>query len=412
MANLSINLASPLIGSYRVSFRDSEGNLLTNPLITQNQTVVLNNEDVAVVTIGNGVYTLNNVFIKLESLADNTCQDEFNTDLIVNCPTSTCTVNINSISEQCISAFITLVVNASTTGEGNLQYAVTTGVIPPSIWQASNTFTNLSQNTSYVVHVRNIIDPSGCTAFQSYNTGNCLRFCGCSGLSSFAIESINRIGATTDYAVGFNGCFLGNASWKVKNSLGDIVVSGTVIPPGDTLTLAFGNLAAGIYTFELQGIDCQGLATSTFTVTGGIVCPECQFEQNGNCVPIPNCGGGGGGDSLGELRYFLWEPDGNEDNFFKPKFTSVGNNQYTITDEGDNQGLTVYYMINGVSNPINAKTLSTLPIPAFEEIWITKYGHSTAVSNINDATGISWRLYYDSSNPLPAKIGNFLIYIY
>lgn len=416
MANLSINLATPLIGTYRISFRDSSGNLLSNPLLTQNQLVVLNNQSVANVTLGNGVYTLNDVFIRIESVDDSTCLDELNTDLVVNCPTNTCSVSIASITQQCVSAFVTVVVNATTTGAGVLQYALTTGVIPPTIWQSSNSFSGLTQNTAYIIHVRNIIDPSVCKISQAYNTGSCLSPCGCSGLSSFAIESITRVGATIDYAVVFNACSFSNGNWRVKNNLGDIVVNGVVNPTSSTLTLPFGNLTAGTYILELQGINCQGLATKTFTVSGGLVCPECQFEQNGNCVPIPNCGGGGGGEgggeATGQLRYFLWEPDGNEDNFFKPKITSAGNNQYILTDEGDNQGLTVYYLINGSANPTNAKTLSTLPIPAFEEIWITKYGHSSSVSNINDYNGEAWRIYYDSNNPLPAKIGNFLIYIY
>lgn len=107
----------------------------------------------------------------------------------------------------------------------------------------------------------------------------------------------------------------------------------------------------------------------------------------------------------GTVNYLLWEPDVVEDDFLVLQVTSLNNGTFTLTDIGDNQGLTCYYKINGASNPLNAKLLSTYPVPGNTEIHVLKFGHSPQVTNANDPNGIMWRTYFDAENPLPAKIG-------
>lgn len=113
-----------------------------------------------------------------------------------------------------------------------------------------------------------------------------------------------------------------------------------------------------------------------------------------------------------QLSNILWEPDSEEDDFFEIEVVSLGNGFVKFVDNGNNQGLNVYYKINGASNPVDARVLSQNPIPANEEVHILKYGYSPLVSNVNDPNGIAWRLYFDSANPLPVKIGSYTSKVY
>lgn len=413
MANVRINLSNPVTGTYRVSFRDSSGNLLTNPQLTQNQLVNLNNISYIDTVIGNGVYTINDVTIRVESTTDNTCLDEITQNLVVNCPVSVCTVSVTSVTEQCVGNSLNVTVNATTSGSGSLQYGIVQGTSgTPSTWQSLNTFTGLSNSTQYALWVRNTQDVNNCYTVYDYVTGNCLSPCGCGTITSFTIDSITRVGTTNDWQVVFNACAFSSGNWRVKNTLGTVVVSGNLPTiTSSVLTLNFGSLAVGTYLFELDSTVCLGQATKTFSVTPTITCPECFELQGSNCVPIPNCGGGGGGgEPTGTINYLLWEPDGGEDDMFRLQITPVGNGTFTLQDIGSNQGMTCYYSINGVSNPSNAKTLSSLPVPANEEIWITKYCHDSSVANINDDAGNAWQLYF--YNPLKqVKHGTFIFYI-
>ena len=113
-----------------------------------------------------------------------------------------------------------------------------------------------------------------------------------------------------------------------------------------------------------------------------------------------------------QISNLLWQPDNVEDNFLDISVVSLGNGFVKFVDNGDNQGLNVYYKINGASNPVDARVLSQNPIPANEEINILKYGYSPLVSNVNDPNGIAWRLYFDSANPLPVKIASYTSKVY
>lgn len=216
MANITVNLGSPVTGNYKVTFRDDNGVLLSSPYLTQNQVISLSNASVATITVGNGVYSLDNINIRLEALADSECNDEINTDLDVNCPVTVCTVSINNVSEQCVSNAVNIIVSASTTGGGTLQYAITTGSTVPTTWQSINQFSSLLTNTTYHIYVRNTENPTGCFDVYDYTTGVCTPNCGCSDLSSFSIDSITRVGTTNNFQVVFNGCNLTIANWRVK----------------------------------------------------------------------------------------------------------------------------------------------------------------------------------------------------
>lgn len=301
MANLTLNLGSPVTGNYRVSFRDDAGNLLTSPFLTQNQVIALSNSSIANITIGNGVYSLDNINIRLEALADNLCHDDINTDLDVNCPTTICSVSVTNVSESCISNTISIIVAASSTGTGTLEYGYTTVIGgTPASWQSLNQFGGLLQSTTYYIFVRNTENPSVCLATAAYTTGSCLPNCGCGDLSSFSVESITRVGTSTFYNVSFNACTLTSANWRIKNIIGTVVVSGTVIPTSGVLTLDFGTLINGNYVFELDSSTCLGQASKSFVVTT-IECPECFELVLGNCVPIPDCGTTGGGGENNDI---------------------------------------------------------------------------------------------------------------
>lgn len=110
----------------------------------------------------------------------------------------------------------------------------------------------------------------------------------------------------------------------------------------------------------------------------------------------------------GTLNNLLWEPDEVEDDFFKIQITSLNNGTFRLTDIGNNQGLICYYKINGASNPVSAKQLSSYPVPGNTELHLLKFGHSSQVPNANDPDGIMWETYYDEKNPLPAKIACFI----
>ena len=43
MANITVNLGSPVTGNYKVTFRDDNGVLLSSPYLTQNQIISLSN---------------------------------------------------------------------------------------------------------------------------------------------------------------------------------------------------------------------------------------------------------------------------------------------------------------------------------------------------------------------------------
>lgn len=313
MANLTLNLGSPVTGNYRVSFRDDAGNLLTSPFLTQNQVIALSNSSIANITIGNGVYTLDNINIRLEALSDTACNDEINTDLVVDCPPTICTVTISDVSESCVSNTINIVVAVTTSGGGGLEYGISTTIgVAPTSWQSVNQFNGLLQNHTYYIYVRNTENPSICIASTAYTTGSCLPNCGCSDLSSFSVESITRIGTTTSYNVSFNACTLTSANWRVKNSAGTVIVSGTIIPTSGVLLLDFGILAPATYTFELDSNTCLGQATKTFIVGAPETCPECYQLVSGNCVPIPDCttGGGGGGTDIVVEDFIIDAPIG------------------------------------------------------------------------------------------------------
>lgn len=113
-----------------------------------------------------------------------------------------------------------------------------------------------------------------------------------------------------------------------------------------------------------------------------------------------------------QMSNLLWQPDVEEDDFMDIEVVSLGNGLVKFVDNGNNQGLTVYYKINGASNPIDARQLSQNPIPANEEVNILKYGFSTLVSNVNNPNSLAWRLYFDSNNPLPVKIASYTSHVY
>lgn len=113
----------------------------------------------------------------------------------------------------------------------------------------------------------------------------------------------------------------------------------------------------------------------------------------------------------GALKLLLYEPDVVEDDFFELTVTPNGNGTFTITDTGNNQGLNVYYKINGASKFTDARQLSNVAIPGNEEFHVIKYGYSSAISNVNDPNGNAWEMYYDSESPLPCKLASFTAYI-
>lgn len=113
-----------------------------------------------------------------------------------------------------------------------------------------------------------------------------------------------------------------------------------------------------------------------------------------------------------QMSNLLWQPDAEEDDFLEIEVVSLGNGLVKFVDNGNNQGLNVYYKINGASNPIDARILSQNPIPANEEIQILKFGYSPVISNFNDPNGLAWRIYFDSNNPLPAKVASYTSKIY
>ena len=308
MANLTLNLGSPVTGNYRVSFRDDNGNLLSSPYLTQNQVISLSNSAIANIAIGNGVYTLDNINIRLEALSDTECADEYSTDLNVNCPTTVCTVAITNISENCNTNTISIIVTATSTGSGTLEYGISSNVgVFPTAWQSVNQFNSLLQSTTYYVYVRNTENPSICVETTSYTTGNCLPNCGCSDLSSFSVDSVTRIGTSNSWSVSFNACSLTVGNWRVKTLLGTTIISGTVIPTSGILTLNFGNLAEGNYIFELDSTACLGQASKSFSVTTPTICPECFELVLDNCVPIEGCGGGGGSTDSIIVEDFIFD---------------------------------------------------------------------------------------------------------
>lgn len=216
MANITVNLGSPVTGNYKVTFRDDNGVLLNSSYLTQNQIISLSNSSTATISVGNGVYTLDNINIRLEAVNDSSCNSEINTDLDVNCPVTVCSVSINTVSEQCVSNTVSIVINATTTGGGNLQYAITTSNSIPTTWQTTNQFSSLLPNTTYHIYARNTENPSACFDVYDYTTGLCTPNCGCSDLSSFSISSITRIGTSNNFQVVFNGCNLIVGNWRVK----------------------------------------------------------------------------------------------------------------------------------------------------------------------------------------------------
>jgi hypothetical protein len=295
MANLTLNLGSPVTGNYRVSFRNDEGNLLTSSYLTQNQVINLLNSSTATIAIGNGVYTLDNINIRLEAVSDTMCKDDITTNLVVNCPSTICTVAISNVSESCVSNTTSIVVAVNTSGSGTLEYGLSTTIgVAPTSWQSINQFNQLLKNNTYYIYVRNTENPSLCITFTSYTTGSCLPNCGCSNLSSFSVDSITKIGSTTSYNIAFNACSLTSGNWRVKNSTGTIMTSGTIIPTSSVLTIDFGTLAPATYTFELDSNACLGQTAKTFVVTTPVTCSQCFELISGNCVPILNCGGGSG----------------------------------------------------------------------------------------------------------------------
>lgn len=113
-----------------------------------------------------------------------------------------------------------------------------------------------------------------------------------------------------------------------------------------------------------------------------------------------------------QISNLLWQPDDEEDDFLEIEVVSLGNGFIKFVDNGNNQGLNVYYKINGASNPVDARVLSQNPIPANEEVNILKYGYSPLVSNVNNPNSLAWRLYFDSNNPLPVKIASYTSHVY
>lgn len=113
----------------------------------------------------------------------------------------------------------------------------------------------------------------------------------------------------------------------------------------------------------------------------------------------------------GTISTLLWEPDSVEDDFLKIQATSLNNGTFTLTDIGSNQGLTCYYKINGASNPISAKLLSSYPVPGNTELHILKYGHTSSLLNVNDPNSEIWRAYFDESSSLVVKLASLNINI-
>lgn len=124
-------------------------------------------------------------------------------------------------------------------------------------------------------------------------------------------------------------------------------------------------------------------------------------------IPIPV--------SLGQVNFLLHEASEQDDNFFKITVTPNGNGTYTLTDIGDDQGFTVYYKINGASNPLTSKQLSSIQVPSNEEIHVLKFGFDDStggtINNLNDPNDLGWQLYFNGSNSRNVKQGTYIFYI-
>lgn len=189
---------------------------------------------------------------------------------------------------------------------------------------------------------------------------------------------------------------------------------------------------------------CYNSVLPTTNITGLGVTPTCQCTQLPTPTPTPvvaDCGCNGNPFSItsvtpvntptptptpvpvpvpvpipaGQLNFLLHEVTNEDDSFFRLSITPVGDGTYILTDIGNNQGLTVYYKINGASNPVTAKQLSSYPIPANEEIHVIKYGFDAVtggqIVNVNDPNDLGWQLYFNGNNSRTVKQGTYIFYI-
>jgi len=284
MANLTVPFVSILNptpkpgGGYRfvVQFIDTAGNLISSPNLPQNYAI----ESASIpssltIPVSNGSWSLNDVRIRVWSNEINSgCFGDYVQDIVTNCTVGGgCVATISNVAQSCEGGKVKLTVMAATTGSGIVQYGLITGAnpsgTPPTSWQTSNAFGNLTNGIQYGVWVRDSVTTTCTTVYDVVaNVANCgnveLPNCGC-GTPDFTIASIVRA-TGMNHAVTFDACAVNPFMWQVQNSSGTVLKSGSVVPTTGTVTIDLTGLTPGTYTLRANSTGCNGQATKEFTI--------------------------------------------------------------------------------------------------------------------------------------------------